>query len=90
MIWEVIFRDWLMHAAVGSAAIEVGETPRTKNPVEANLLVKYVGFRGTFELRFELLAGGPASNVSELNALADVRFIRMRPKSGFAVSQIWE
>lgn len=79
-----------MHAAVDSAAIEVGETPRTKNPVEASLLVKYVGLRGTSELRCELLVGGPLSNVSELNAVADVRFIRMRPRSGFAVSHIWE
>jgi hypothetical protein len=29
-----------MHAALDSAAVEVGETPRTKKLPEANLLVK--------------------------------------------------
>lgn len=74
-----------MHAAVDSAVVEVGETPRMKNPPEANLLVKYVGFfgRGRVEMRREL-GRSPSSN--KLEAL---RLTRMRPKSGFAVSHIW-
>jgi len=41
-----------MHAAVVSAAVEVGETPRTKKFPEANLLVR-LGFLGRVEMRRE-------------------------------------
>lgn len=43
----------MMHDAVVSAAVEVGETPRTKKPPEANLLVKRAGFAGSVEIRRE-------------------------------------
>lgn len=42
----------MMHAAVVSAAA-VGETPRTKKPPDANLLVRPVGFLEGVEMRRE-------------------------------------
>lgn len=83
-----IFRDGTIHAAVDSAAVEVGETPRTRKPPEASLLVSEVGFLGRVEKGREGFARRPSSNVLELET-SGMRWIRMRPKSGFAVSQIW-
>lgn len=87
MVWVAIFRDGMIHAAVDSAAVEVGETPRTKKLPEANLLVSGVGFLGRVEIRRALLGRSPSSIV-ELET-SDMRFIRMRPINGFAASQIW-
>lgn len=51
----------MMHAAVLSAAVEVGETPRTKKPPEANLLNR-VGFVGSVEMRREWLERDESRN----------------------------
>jgi hypothetical protein len=42
-----------MHAAVVSAVVKVGETPRTKKLPEANFLVRWLCFLGRVEMRRE-------------------------------------
>ena len=75
-----------MHAALVSAAVELGET-RTRKLPDANLLVSWVDFPAGVDKR-----RGPATNESrsflEEASAAEMRF-GMRPRNGWADSQNW-
>lgn len=76
-----------MHAALVSAAVELGDTS-TRNPPEANRRVSWVGFPGADDKRL-LLAKIESKAVLEEASGPGTRFGRMRPRNGCADSQKW-
>jgi hypothetical protein len=77
----------MMHAALVSAAVELGDTS-TRNPPEANRRVSWVGFPGADDKRL-WLAKIESKAVLEEASGPGTRFGRMRPRNGCADSQRW-
>lgn len=76
-----------MHAALVSAAVELGDTS-TRNPPEANRRVSWVGFPGADDKRL-WLAKIESNVVLEEASGRGTRFGRMRPRNGCADSHRW-